>query len=208
MSDSPPSNAPTGYRLFVALSVPFAVKHELQSAQNQLREVLQISSVRWTRPEQFHVTLKFLGNVDVTQLIPLVHSLKLACAPLPPLYLRAQSIGFFPNSRRPNVIWAGISDSHNYLSTLHANVAKAVQPFIDTPARDEKFSAHLTLGRISHLHRREMDRLSEMAATLNARIFGEWTISQIELMRSELTVAGAVHTCHAELPLAGHPTGH
>jgi 2'-5' RNA ligase len=167
--------------------------------------MLPTSSVRWTPPEQFHATLKFLGNVDVTQLAALLQSLKIACAPLPSLALRGQTIGFFPNSRRPNVIWAGLTDSQNYLPTLHAAVVKAVEPFIDAPAKSEKFTAHVTLGRVTRLNRREMDHLLEVTAALNARPFGEWTTSQIELMRSDLTPAGAVHTCYAEVPFARQP---
>ena len=55
------------YRLFIALPVPQAVKQEIQLVQERFRRELPEGCARWTRPEQWHLTLRFLGNVDAAR---------------------------------------------------------------------------------------------------------------------------------------------
>ena len=63
---------PEHYRLFIALTLPEAVKAELEEAQAELRRALRQARVSWTRVEQFHLTLKFLGTVEAPRVDALV----------------------------------------------------------------------------------------------------------------------------------------
>ena len=96
------------FRLFIALPVPDAIKAELEILQRQLREQLPRDCMRWTRPEQIHLTLKFLGYVSSDKLEDLSGAVAEACRAFAPLHLRAERIGFFPQIRFPRVVWAWV----------------------------------------------------------------------------------------------------
>src|SRR5205809_984446 len=104
------TSTPETFRLFIAISVPDKVKDEIEKAQNELRRALPGGSVRWTKREQFHLTLKFLGNVEAPRVEELTESLRRGLEGFAALRLKAEQIGFFPDARRPRVVWAGVQD--------------------------------------------------------------------------------------------------
>src|SRR4051812_30141329 len=90
-------------RLFVAISLPNGVKDEIEKAQKEMRDALPGNFMRWTNREQFHLTLKFLGNVASSRVAELTEILREACGQFSALRLRAERIGFFPDARFPRV---------------------------------------------------------------------------------------------------------
>jgi RNA 2',3'-cyclic 3'-phosphodiesterase len=192
---------PAFLRLFIALAVPPEVREEIGRAQGLLRRNAPPGAVRWTRPEQFHITLKFLGDVPAEQLDALKKSVAEICAVSRALRLSARGIGFFPSERKPRVIWAGTSDANGQLSELHWRLDEALRCL--APAeRPEKFTGHITLGRFKPGHHAAIPKLLELAADLRARHFGDWQALELEIVRSELTVVGAEHAAVAAFPLA------
>src|SRR5580765_2293543 len=109
----------SAFRLFVAISLPDEVKAEVARAQQEMRCALPGGIVRWTKREQFHLTLKFLGNVEVARVNALTTALRSAVGAFAPLQLRAVRIGFFPDTRFPRVLWVGIHDEKDVLPRLH-----------------------------------------------------------------------------------------
>src|SRR2546423_15665143 len=101
----PDNLPPEQFRLFVAINIPEPVKTEIEKAQAELRAALPERCIRWTRREQFHLTLKFLGNVEARGVPELTQAIALACRGFAALSLRAERIGFFPHMRSPRVIW-------------------------------------------------------------------------------------------------------
>ena len=189
----PDENPPAFLRLFIALAVPEVVRGEIARAQGQLRRVAPPGAIGWTRPEQFHLTLKFLGDIPSTQLDALKQAIAGACAGFSVMSLTAAGIGFFPHTKKPRVIWAGASDAARQLAELQRRLHMAVLPF--APAdRSERFSAHVTLGRFKPGHHGSLKALLERAAALEIHQFGNWTADAVELIRSELTSTGAVHS--------------
>ncbi len=180
---------PESWRLFVAFSLPEPVKVELLQAQTVLRQALPERGVRWTTPDQFHLTLKFLGNVEAARVNALGQALAGVARSFGALSLRAEGIGFFPGARSPRVIWAGVRDAREDLPRLQQAVEAAVGEF--TAEKPEpRFSGHVTLGRVKQLGRREVERLVELSAPFSAKPFGEWVAQELELVRSQLTPAG------------------
>src|SRR3954470_9663903 len=82
----------TGLRLFVAISLPEAVKVQVEEAQEEMRRALPAGIVRWTKREQFHLTLKFLGNVDASRVDALEAALREAVSSFAVVRLRAERI--------------------------------------------------------------------------------------------------------------------
>jgi 2'-5' RNA ligase len=189
-------------RLFAAVAIPEWVREEMARVQGELRPFTASGDVRWTKPEQLHLTLKFLGDVPANSVEALKNSLAEACAGVRPFHLRARGVGFFPDSRSPRVIWVGFEGDENGLADLQTRVERALAPFAEKPGV-EKFRAHATLGRFQKFRRHKTEKLLPSALLFDDHVFGDWTVESLGLFRSELSPDGARHTSLAALPLAG-----
>ncbi len=193
-------SAPETYRLFIAITVPETVKGEVDRAQAGLRRALPEKAIRWTPREQFHLTLRFLGNVESQRTGELSQALGDVCSGFAPIRLRAAGIGFFPNARRPRVLWVGLDEPSGELKKLQQAIQSAVQGFtLEEP--EKRFVGHVTLGRVKELRRSEADALAKAAFGMEERVFGEWTTTEVEIMRSQLSPKGARHTVLASARL-------
>jgi RNA 2',3'-cyclic 3'-phosphodiesterase len=188
------------HRLFIALPLPAHVKDAIGRAQEELRSALPAARARWTRREQLHVTLKFLGNVDAQLGDELTGTVARACARFGPLHLSARGLGMFPNPRRPRVIWVRVADRHERLGALHQIVESAAAAFT-TETSEPAFTGHATLGRCSSLNRKETVTLATLAAEMEHREFGEWQADAVEIVQSELESGGSRHAVLAVLSL-------
>jgi RNA 2',3'-cyclic 3'-phosphodiesterase len=191
---------PESLRLFIAVPVPESIKDEIERAQAELRRAVAKEPVRWTRREQFHLTLKFLGNVQPTRLDALAQAMAEGAGGFPPLLLRAEGVGFFPDARFPRVAWVGLRDREGRLAGLQSAIEAKVQEFTSEPP-EKRFAGHVTLGRIKGLKRPGAERLAAAAASMAGRFFGEWTAGSVELVRSELAAEGARYSCLTAVPL-------
>lgn len=188
------------FRLFLAIRIPEAVKSEIQRVEDELRRALAHAEVRWTRREQFHVTLRFLGSVEVRYLDSLTDALRQACRPFSPLGLRAEGLGFFPAVRSPRVAWVGVQDAQGQLPTLQKALQTVCSGF-SAEAPEEKFTGHVTLARIKSMKPKEARTLGGLVAAFGSKCFGEWTAHEVDLMRSELSAQGARHSVLEAIPL-------
>lgn len=193
-------DSPQKIRLFIAVPVPSEVRRRIEKAQLDFTKVLPSKLARWTRPEQFHLTLRFLGNVPSSRVESLVSALAQSCASFSALHLDATGVGFFPNHRNPRVLWAGVRDADNVLNKLWESLCSATQPFTVEPA-EKHFSGHITLARLDRLRAVERESLAKLAAQLQNEPFGTWTASGVQLVRSDLSPQGARHTVLGEFPL-------
>ena len=195
------SSDPPACRLFLALSLPGHVKDGLPATQQQLRAALQGSSIRWTRRDQLHVTLTFLGNVQARRLDDLTEAVRNACAGHAPLRLRAEEIGFFPGVRRPRIVWTHVRDRQNRLLSLQRSVATATAAFTEE-SPTPPFRGHVTLGRWRAHVRSQADTLSRLIRAMEGRVFGEWTADRIDIIHSRLSPTGSRYATLGSVPLA------
>jgi 2'-5' RNA ligase len=193
-------NEPDHLRLFVAIPLPEAIKKVLEDLQRQLQHVIPNAAIRWTAPEQIHLTLRFFGSVAAEQLEELKVGLQGACTGTAAFCLQARGLGVFPDKRRPKVIWVGVDDDKGQLAALQRKIQTATTHFGEKP--DERpFSAHLTLGRIKELRPPEAAALRQFLESAD-RPCHEWLVRDIELLRSELGPAGAKHSVISSYSLA------
>src|SRR3989475_108363 len=123
-------------RAFIAIQLSDEVKRQIGSVQAELKREVSGSGrggkavkIGWTQPEGIHLTLKFLGDIQETQVEALREILKRAAAPARPFTLEARGLGAFPNPRAPRVIWLGLhgkSDDMAELQRLQAAVEDGV----------------------------------------------------------------------------------
>ena len=193
---------PQVLRLFVAISLPDDVKDQIERTQRELRDTLPGNFVRWTRREQFHLTLKFLGDVAESQVKELIEALRAACLNFAALRLRAERIGFFPDIRFPRVVWVWAHDAGDILPRLQQAIETGTKNFT-TEKSEGKFTGHVTLGRIQGIKRAQAEILAKLALGMADRFFGEWLADKVELIRSELLSNGSRYTTLAAIPLSG-----
>lgn len=180
------------WRLFLALLVPASIRETLTAVQVGLRKAAPNALIRWTNQEQLHLTLRFMGNVPASSMGALEAALKAAAGKCNPLRLRARGIGFFPNDKRPRVIWSGVADEDHGLSGVFQVVQAAAQPFT-VEAPEHRFTGHITLGRIKLIQGKERTELGLATARCEGQDFGGWESTELVLMRSVLSGSGARH---------------
>lgn len=175
-------------RLFVALDFPDPVRESLRDLIARLKPACR--NAQWVRPEAMHVTLKFIGEVEANKLAPI----RAALAPVhstEPVDLQFRGLGFFPNERRPRVLWCGMEASAN-LAELVAAVERALVP-LGIPAESRDFVPHLTLARFhtEGAARSDLETLVRAADELKSYDFGRTREMQFHLIESILKPAGA-----------------
>src|SRR6266568_3254793 len=102
--------------------------------------------------------------------------------------------------RFPRVIWIGVRDEQGGLERLQLTVQNSARDFT-TQEPEERFTGHVTLGRVKGIKREETKTVTKLAATLASRSFGQWTADKLQIMRSELSSEAAHHTVLATLLL-------
>lgn len=197
------SNSSTALlRLFVAIALPEPIRDEIIRGRQELQPLVPQDVVRWTRSDQFHLTLRFLGDVPADGIEDLKKTVSNVCRNARPLSLRAEGVGFFPNPRSPRIIWVGINDQEGHLAALQQQIETAVGPLSPEPG-EKNFTGHVTLGRLKNPRPTDTRDLAAWAQSFEKRRFGEWTADEIEIIRSELSPAGARYASLAAFRL-GH----
>jgi 2'-5' RNA ligase len=179
-------------RLFVALQIPSAVRDNLAALIEELRAADAAATknkARWVRAENLHVTLKFIGNVDVGKLDAIRAALGEVSAG-GTVELRFRGVGFFPNERRPRVLWAGIVTSQN-LAPLGAGIDAGLER-LGIPRETREFAPHLTLARFDPPGISE--KLRSAAQENAAREFGDVRTGEFHLFESKTRPTGAEYT--------------
>jgi 2'-5' RNA ligase len=191
---------PKKIRAFIAIKTPPAWDSALRELQSTLKEKLRSKVFKWTKPEQIHITLRFLGSIrpeDTATIVERINDEVISGRTA--FDLRCEGLGCFPNSRRPRVFWTGITGDTAPLQELHAAVTAATRTFGEPP-EDRQFKAHLTLARIQQPERSALDEL-EHAIARGFRIESEWNVKELILMQSHLSPHGATYEPIASWPL-------
>jgi RNA 2',3'-cyclic 3'-phosphodiesterase len=131
-------------RLFLALSL-----QDLTEPLSQLIASLRpkISGVKWTDPDQAHLTLHFFGDVVSNEVERIDITMRHVAASFAPLTIKLNGLGVFPNLEKPNVLWGGIQEPAGQLDALAERVRMEVKALgLDVDTRP--FHPHVTLGRV------------------------------------------------------------
>jgi 2'-5' RNA ligase len=186
-------------RLFIAIDLPSEVKSLLTTLQSQLRP--RTDAVRWSDPGGTHLTLKFLGNVELGRVNAVADGMSRAAQLHQPFHLHTGALGVFPNRRRPRVLWLGVEGDVGVLSRLQSAVEQFVAP-LGFPSEQRPFSPHLTLGRsIKEPSTQQLAAIGQAVEQMAAPEKIGFVVNEVVLMRSELSPRGAKYTAlhHARL---------
>lgn len=188
-------------RAFIAFPLPDPVVAHLRTLQESLREA-GLDDLRFVRPENIHLTLRFLGDVDPSAVNAIAAALTEAAAETAPLSLTARGIGAFPTVRKSRVVWAGLAGDTADLIAFQGRVAAALEPR-GFPGERRRFSAHLTLARARDRRPVDPERLVAAMESLNALASPPFSAGELVLFQSDLRPGGAVYTPLRRVPLSG-----
>jgi 2'-5' RNA ligase len=177
-------------RLFIAIEIPETIRNTFASLLKEFRA--SAPHLKWVRAENLHVTLKFLGETDASKLDALQNVLASIRSP-EPVHLEFRGLGFFPNEKRPRVLWAGMEAFPN-LQTLAADIDQAAHS-LGFPLEQRPFTPHLTLARlplpgIPPKLLQAMNDINEKTG----HSFGSLRTTTFHLIESKLKPAGAEYT--------------
>ena len=174
-------------RAFIAVEIDSATASRIAAAIEQVKP--RIGAIRWVGAGNFHLTLKFLGNIDESRIEPVGAALANALRPFPRLTINAKGLGVFPNPKRPRVLWVGLVGSQ--LVSLQAKVESALTPLGFAP-KEKTFTPHLTIGRWRQGERADRTLEQELGKWSDYE-FGASPIDEVILFQSDLKPTGAIY---------------
>lgn len=208
-------------RAFIAIELPEEIKQALGQLQQKLKATG--ADAKWVAPENIHLTLKFLGEINDTQLAKINAILDETARQNNPFQLRINSIGVFPkmelricegdirrspddtSGRRrmdsPKVIWVGVdkgdAESKKIVAQLEEKIAQ-----IGIPKEKREFSSHITIARVrSSLNREKLIQGLNNSAGYFLNDNLQFNTAKITLFKSILTPKGPVYEVQAEASL-------
>ena len=175
-------------RLFVAIALPAAVRAALARLQ------CGVAGARWVVPENLHLSLRFIGEVDGETAQDVVDALERVDGV--PFELSLGGVGHFGDRRRARVLWAGVRKSEP-LAALRARVERALARAGLAP-EGRRFSPHVTLARLKGVPVRELGPYLAANEPFRTEAF---PVTGLVLFSSHLGHTGAQYRAEAEFPL-------
>jgi RNA 2',3'-cyclic 3'-phosphodiesterase len=185
-------------RTFIALELGKPIRDRLVGLQEKL--AASANEVKWVEPDNLHITLLFLGEVDQREVIDVCRAVEGAAAGIACYPLTVAGVGCFPNPRRPRILWAGVTTGAAETIALHDALEKPLLQLGCYRREERKFTPHITLGRIRG--ERSVHGLDKALAKQEAWHGGETTIAEVQVMSSELTRDGPRYTVLSRAALA------
>lgn len=179
-------------RLFIALELSKEMHQSFSDLIINLKKI-SLNGVKWVKPENIHLTLKFLGDTPQTKIIHINSALEKAVSNISSFTILSKGTGVFPNLRQPRVFWAGITTPPELL-----NLQKQIDSELSTlefEVEKRPFTPHLTLGRVSESANPEIIvKVINALTESDSFEFGSVNIQQITLFQSTLSPGGSIYT--------------
>ncbi|MEM2866172.1 MAG: RNA 2',3'-cyclic phosphodiesterase [Candidatus Hadarchaeales archaeon] len=174
-------------RTFVALEISEEVRERLVRFQQKLLQGW--ASLKLVEPQNLHLTLKFLGEVEEGRLGEVEEALRRGCSGASPFTMEVKGTGVFPSPQYVRVVWAGVGEGWERVSSLQRDVDRELGR-LGFP-RDTEFVPHLTLARVKSVK----DRGGFLRVVEGGRKeeFGRVEVREIHLKKSVLTPKGPIY---------------
>ena len=184
------------WRTFVAIELSREIRDRLHEHATRIRETVTEASASWSRPENIHLTLKFLGNVPTKNLSLISDAASRIAKDNPCFQVGIGGTGVFPKPSRAQVLWIGVDDPSGRLSELQARL----EDELDFNKEDRAYRPHLTIARIRRPEGAR--RLAETHLQLSFKQT-QLTVKEFVIFRSELSSKGARYTALSRHELSG-----
>lgn len=184
-------------RLFVAIDIEPHVRIRIKQIQNRLAQELDLSDkqVKWVHPEQIHLTLKFLGDVEDTSLTDVCDVVRRTASDVEKFDFEVKGLGVF--GRPARVVWAGIS-ACSPLMQLQASLEEQFSAF-GWAKENKRFAGHLTVCRVKNASAGR--KLADGIGSYANESLGQVSATDVVLYQSQLSMAGPSYTAICRVAL-------
>ncbi len=187
-------------RAFIAIELPSVLTEMLRAIQDELmKKTGKAEDISWAKPENIHLTLKFLGEIDPERVEEIYGELEKSAEGISPFSLSAGGVGGFPGLKTPRVIWVGIKESE-VLTQLQKNIDERLVE-LGFEKEDRPFHPHLTLCRIKSAPAGR--NIGKAAAGLGHEANVVFKTDSFVLFKSELNPKGAKYSTLKRVDLKG-----
>jgi RNA 2',3'-cyclic 3'-phosphodiesterase len=185
------------WRVFCAIDLPQDVREKVLAHSMILRKAVSEAHASWIRPDNIHLTLKFLGEIPRSRVESLSEAASIAARGLESFPISVQGSGVFPTHGAPRVLWIGIEDLNGKLGELYRRLDEECAK-VGFKKEARPFHPHLTVARV-----RKPQHARELAALHKQMEFEpeEFTVSEVLVIRSELSSAGSKYSTISRHPL-------
>ncbi len=192
-------------RVFVAVGISAKAREQLIDAVDRIRREIP-QGIQWANPDGMHLTLKFLGNIPLSGVEPLLSCLEPVASSHHLFSLELAGLGMFPNRRKPRVLWAGADGDLDALTSLQQASEEAINA-LGYPPEQRPFRPHITLGRPRRsVSDAQLSRIGLVVSGLAPPLPVGWQVEAVDVMQSELNSSGARYTVLGSLPLQSLPS--
>jgi len=180
-------------RAFIAIDLPESIRESLARKMDEIRQSLTVpiqsnrdSTIRWSRPEGIHLTLKFLGEITQPQVAQITSALS-TLKPIGKFSIEVKGFGFFPDAARPRVFWAGVVAPPD-LAQWAGRIENKMEE-LGFAREDRGFNPHLTLARFKNP--KPQPTLRALVEQQKDAFLGRFEASEYFLFESKLSPQGS-----------------
>ncbi|MCB9134829.1 MAG: RNA 2',3'-cyclic phosphodiesterase [Anaerolineales bacterium] len=189
------------FRAFIAVDLSTEVLEQLAQVMKGLREEIGDGTIRWVPVENMHLTLKFLGDVSVTNLDRVKEIIQTSASNCPMFAVSVGGLGAFPSPLRARVVWVGVEGPPDLIGLQRSIDVETDRLGYASESRD--FKPHLTLGRVGrNVTPKELQKIGQVLKEKKVGFLGVSQVREVHLFRSDLQLNGAVYTRLCSAPLA------
>jgi len=174
-------------RAFIAIELPANITDALKNIQDSLKD--EMNKVAWVKPENIHLTIRFLGDIETCKIDSIAGLLEGAAVKTHSFDISVKGVGGFPTIDNPRVVWVGIEDNKNVLP-LYNNLEEGLES-LGLKKEERSFKPHLTLGRVKFLSDKKL--FKKRIEKYNNINLGQFAAEGICLFQSTLTPNSAVY---------------
>ncbi len=182
------------HRIFIAINLPENIKQKLNLYQERLEEI----PAKWTKKENLHITLVFLGNVAEAEIPEICKIVERVVQKNSPFFLILKSILYGPPKKPPRMVWVKGEESLE-LGQLQKDLEKALIEQTSFQKENKGYAPHITLARIKQWQFKQMDQ--EALPEVNEEISLSFPVNSIEIMESKLRPQGPEYFILESIPL-------
>jgi 2'-5' RNA ligase len=180
-------------RSFIAVELPLELKQALSRLQAKMKSASG-APVRWVEPNNIHLTLKFLGDIDIEITGRITAALEDAARGTHPFDIGVSGLGVFPDLKRVRIVWVGLTGELAKLEQFQQRIEAGLAP-LGFPPEGRPFTPHLTIGRVRDYARPD-DRLAlgELIGGMGLDREYKVGLNAVHLIKSQLTREGPIYS--------------
>ncbi|MBI4649935.1 RNA 2',3'-cyclic phosphodiesterase [Candidatus Desantisbacteria bacterium] len=183
-------------RAFIAIEINEDIKSNITSMNKNLASIS--SFVKWTKPENIHITLRFFAEFPKDKLDTLYNIMQKAVSEVNPFNMKISGLGVFPDWKNPRIFWTGIVEGREEMQKIKLNLEKHLNLEGLGDSEESVFVPHITIARVKDFKgiRKYINTDSESHKDL-----GTQKVDNLKLINSVLTPKGPQYTCLKAVPI-------